>query len=740
MLRNDSVTKYYKAILFDDLLTTSFLNDVGFSSNDLTNMVKSGSLIRVARGLYSYNDANDLLAHASVLKTIGFDMAVIYRKCFEINKDYQTGFKAFTGYLFNGNFEQAFKLIPSLFEVANIEEGKDLKYFLYLCSLGGILPKEEIDIIKDLTIQDILLNENNDGIYQNIEKANMVRTAAFNLGAISSYYRRKTNAIANKSPQEYLEYYLLTLGCKKANEYLNTIIGLIENQNIDNLIAYLDEIKASRKFFSNDTILYALAKKYAEISYTGIVPAVKKHHEHIDDDIMTLINDNDFIMVQKSSEHYCKSRNLNVNRSATYLMAKALNSLVDKLRNNNRKVDIETIKALLIDGNIFESTKIISKYLSLINKTNYERLIITLLKIDFLQGDFSFADALSELSLLKENYVFDCNKYLNIFLSKIAKKELKDAREYLYILEKYGNNIDINSLRTLLNNANSSREENSSLPQLDEKYQELIQKRSLVMLDDIDEKDVKVYLEEINKLSKVKPLVVPWNGKNKIILRYYRPEINDNINSLVSAGGESYRTGNWEKCIDKYKPVLSHFYNVNAYVYNRVGISYLRLGNKEEAFMYLLAATYISQNFEKGYTDYTELLHELEKEIDFDSKRGLRIFMNPSNYFEVPKAKELIDYIDISGLDVYTVCKQFNVNEIDMLKIQIIYARKFYTAGMFGGDKFVSFVERYIEKHSIDSSNINELLELAKQCKEECQKKEPKALVGTSITLKPCQS
>ena len=89
--------------------------------------------------------------------------------------------------------------------------------------------------------------------------------------------------------------------------------------------------------------------------------------------------------------------------------------------------------------------------MNLINKSEFELLIVKLIKINLLEGDFSFEKPLNIIkSLAKENYSFDIYQYIQEFYICLIEKKFDEAEIYLNIISKMDNYKDNKLILDLL--------------------------------------------------------------------------------------------------------------------------------------------------------------------------------------------------------------------------------------------------------------------------------------------------
>ncbi len=240
-------------------------------------------------------------------------------------------------------------------------------------------------------------------------------------------------------------------------------------------------------------------------------------------------------------------------------------------------------------------------------------------------------------------------------------------------------------------------EKNSEKEFLDTKYEELLANRGLVLLKPMNEHRIKNVLEIMNNYKDVDTLVIEYDSRKQIVLRY-RPVNNTSVNvkELIQLGNDAYLNRNYSECIKNYLEVLPVFDKPSSYIYSKLGLSYMKNGDKLKAIDYLVVASAMAKKEGKSY-DYSDLIMRLEDRIPEESvKPRFKMsekeldYSDVSDYYGIENFEEINNYIIESGLDVESACRELGLTNEQIDTIKLIYAREFYTRANYEkGDLFL---------------------------------------------------
>lgn len=235
---------------------------------------------------------------------------------------------------------------------------------------------------------------------------------------------------------------------------------------------------------------------------------------------------------------------------------------------------------------------------------------------------------------------------------------------------------------------------------IENKHQLLLNGQGMILLRPMNDESRK----RVHEMVKEYPDIVSFSigeGENKQIVLRYKPFIEEyvDVKNLIKKGNLAYKEGNYDDCIKNYLQLLQ-FREPKAFVYAKLGLAYLKKGNKKTAIDYFRVATQLSKK-EKGEFDFTELVADLSGLIDRkDKKPRFRMstedFENDiENHYGIENLDEITSYILECGLDVESACKELGMTDEQIDIVRLIYAREFYSQGNYEkGEQFLNSVEK----------------------------------------------
>lgn len=421
----------------------------------------------------------------------------------------------------------------------------------------------------------------------------------------------------------------------------------------------------------------------------------------------------------------------------------------------------------LLTNDINMAFKVLKNYLSKIKKTEYEFLIVDLIKISVLEKDLSFIRPIVALINLNNNgFSLDISSYLKSFYVALANYEIEIASMYLDILSKYcalkNVSFKIDELRKALNSAemtyfayamngysleveekfyktSDEKEKDSQSDLIKKMHDYLVKEHGIIILKPMGREDRKKIHEIVETYNDLASFSIGKNKRKQVVLRYRESPIDlIDVNEMIKKGTLAYKNGDYDTCIKNFLEILK-YRDSNSYVYAELGLAYMKKGLIEKAITYLTVATDLSRKRKDGKFDYTLLVQKLKniKDDETIDKDNIDFPKNTTNgiasdgYFNI---NEVTEAVLKSGLDVYSSLKNLNLEEEQIEVARLMYAREFYRQGNFEkGDQFVKAVEKCQNKTKF----LRRLLEETKINKK-LYKNRPKELESNlSLTLKP---
>ncbi len=282
---------------------------------------------------------------------------------------------------------------------------------------------------------------------------------------------------------------------------------------------------------------------------------------------------------------------------------------------------------------------------------------------------------------------------------------------------------------------------NSEKEFLDKKYEELLDKKGIILLKPMDNNRINLILEMIKEYPDMVAFIIGEENKQQIVLRY-KPEITEYIDrkNLINLGNQAYKDGNYTECIENYLQLLQLFDNPKSVIYSKLGLAYMKIWQIPLAIDYLTIANDLAKKDNLGY-DFSDLIAKLKGDIPKEDQKPRFImtqkdfdYSDIEDYYGIDNFVEINDYINESGLDVETACEQLGLTleEIDIIKL--IYAKEFYIQGNYTiGDTFLKSVERSKNK----TATTKEIFEEIRRSKKFYQNRKKSSSINLSLTLLP---
>ena len=341
------------------------------------------------------------------------------------------------------------------------------------------------------------------------------------------------------------------------------------------------------------------------------------------------------------------------------------------------------------------------------------------------------------------------NKFYKTYYDAIDNKDYKAA---IKILSDFNKSINVNNennllhialcdicfLRKLIKNTRIAEEEmkkqNIFDNEVSKEHLKLIQNRGIVILPkgDINKQLMLAKIYNDNTAFTIDDEA----GIERVVLKFKDPKSENKIEEAE----QHYKKQRYPKAIRAYLNVLECGKPYSSFVYTRLGISYLKLHDKEKALPYLIVA---NDSLVKNKSKYNL--------VDLINKtKGVYAPYQDKPYTEVEleefdKNVELTDdatifnkvyaYILENNVDVETASKCLNLDEYQTNIVKLMFAIEFYKQKEHAiGDMFVKSID---QKYKNDK--VREMLnEINSRKKFYANRNEDK--MDLPITLKPKNS
>ncbi len=791
MINNETLNNLYDGIINGNELTTKELNSYGFTSKDLSDLIEQKTLKRIKKGYYSFLKIDDLFYYGKkLISKKEYEKATkCFEKCYELDQTHPgTCFQLFLRSINKKDYKTALKYFDVLLNTDNPYYRADSNFYLYLLSIITNISEKHKDYARYLKLEDIRVDFQ-DKRYENIPMQNKIRIAV--LQRKFSYALKQLNNLIseqkNLTVQDIITRTLLYQAIEVEKLSRNTLLELTKTKQYDKIISYLEDKQQRHNLSLIDSYILKLAKDLLNIQNSHIIPKTIIFQI---ENIFEAIDGCNYKLALHLNNSYNQKNNINCSENTINLLLSDIIELINQLENPiqqniSEEITKETIVSqpikdsnatfsdvigYLIKNDLENAFRILKDYMVSINKSEYEFLIIDLIKLSLIEKDIAFIKPMTTLTYLsRENFNFDISSYIQDFYITLSQNRFDEARIYLDIISKANkigqdcilteiltqvlnnteqmlqykrNNLTLDEVNQVLeeiekeklNSINNipiipsistENEENITKPPsllkidserefIESKHNLLLNGEGIILLRPMKNERIK----KINEIVKEYPDMVSFTigeGENKqIVLRYkpFRKYID--IKKMMKHGTQAYKEGNYDECIEDYLQILQ-IGKPKAFVYANLGLSYMKKGNKKLAIDYLTIATHVSKEEEEKF-DFTELIAELnglitkkDKKVYFKMK--IEEFENDiENYYGIENFEEITTYISESGLDVESALKQLGINEEQIDTIKLIYAREYYSQGNYEkGNQFLKSFEMSKNKTKFTTKLFDEI-------------------------------
>lgn len=329
MTKEEKLKNLYEGVLENKELTTALLKSYGFSSNDLTKLVRDGVLIRQTRGLYEFKDAEAIYQYR--LEVIPVKMGQCIDKCYEIDsKHIGANLKLFSRNIKKGKFEVAISHLDNLYFVSDDKDKKDYNLFLLLLDMMGELPSNLKDIVRNLTLEDVLVDEA--AFKEQGGLDNEVRRKIFQkqfLGVADSLEQREdslTIAVLRILLHNINRWVNIQFNISKVNQ-------LIKDNRFKELLDYYNS-RGCRNFVEDNLVI--LLNDIKELLKNGRVQKVGKEGDFTLN-LYKAIDEGLYNQALDISIEFCEKNGKVKENNSLYLLLVKINSLIEVVQSINAK-------------------------------------------------------------------------------------------------------------------------------------------------------------------------------------------------------------------------------------------------------------------------------------------------------------------------------------------------------------------------------------------------------------------
>lgn len=738
MIKVDKLSLLYDGFLENDLLTQEQINSYDFNIREIQDLIDRKVIAKLDSGLYQVVFASGLFSHSLTLISMQEYKKVgkCLQKCLELDPTKITAcFNLFLQSILNSKYELTYELIDVL--IKKDDEKSDYNYYLYLLNRVTKIPEKYREYIKHLKFEDVKIEATNKK-YGDIETRNKIRTLALQTKFIIAVeeLNRMTDKNKRFTELEKLEKFLLQQAATTELSSKDYVVYLLKEKKYNEVINYLtgkrDRCNLNR---IEDLTLY-LSYKYLNMLESKTVPKV------IDGNSISLyqaIENNDFSKALRLHTAYNEEKNFKSENSSIFILLSDICKLIDELSikeemsiKDEATTLVESIIVYLVNNDLGNAYKSISKYMRITGKSEYEFLIVDLIQLSILESDDTFIRPIAVLSLIdKGKYTFNISSYIKDFYLSLIEDNIEEAKLYLDIISKLSKIKGFAICIQKLYNELKKREQGQNT--LDEinfeddvracgyniyvkdrffiskKYQELLSTKGILLLEPMDKERIDRIIELVKFYPNLSAFVIGKDNEKRIVFRY-KDHTNERINAkqLIKDGDRAYSRGDYEECIKNYNTLLWYLSKPKAFIYARLGLAYMKEMRTELAIDYLTVATDLSQKEDNKY-DFSDLIFKLSQTFHHDDDDEIKPNFNMREkdfddniFYGIDNFDEINSIVCELSFDVESVCLQFKMTREQINLVKLIYAREFYIQGFISqGDLFLKSVEADLDKSPV---------------------------------------
>ena len=238
----------------------------------------------------------------------------------------------------------------------------------------------------------------------------------------------------------------------------------------------------------------------------------------------------------------------------------------------------------------------------------------------------------------------------------------------------------------------------------------LYKTKGIILLDHMNAKKRKYIHNLIDNIKNISSFSIGYNSTRRIVIRYDLKEDNININELINLGNISYKNKDYINCINIFKKLLANGVINVSFIYAKIGLSYIKLNNSEEALDYLIVANILNKSQNKKF-NLDSLINAINSGNLYNEKEVLDMsvedFSSSFDDFQINNVNEIIDLIITNKNTIKDICSKYNLSDEEINIIKLLIAKNYYTDSYYDiGDRYLKEVEKSKNK----SKRVNKLL------------------------------
>ena len=444
-------------ILENEVITTKQLTELGLKRTDINKLMESSFLSRKERGVYEVIDLDAIFSFSIYIKDKNIDGAnKLLNMILERDPENKKIIKQLIiNYIKISKIDLAYELVKKLYELE-----KDGQYEKDILLVRYILTLAKDDIIENISYHDVTLtleesktNTNGNGIRSNIFNHKLKQ-------AKDVYDERIRSKKAGQF--DFLMQASLNKAMSHQKDIRNIIAEYFEKDDFEGAFNFYKKLELTQGLTSFESIIYNMLHDLLKVN--------------------PLVNDDSYessdVLILLAHRNYNAARSrINDSNKIIYKLANAIFAKMDTYKKEEPVVkpsvqeseeeiqevveepiheedysdkDIYELYTLIVksiyNNEIEEAYNYLDAYLTKLDKTNYYRLVSTVIGL----GDTKLIEDLL-MDISNPNYKFDISLYAYLFYKYISLQNYEIAKNILNVIELYSDFDDVsNNIMTSL--------------------------------------------------------------------------------------------------------------------------------------------------------------------------------------------------------------------------------------------------------------------------------------------------
>ena len=676
-MNKDEISAICEILFNEGDITTKKLSEVGYNSKKINALIQAGIIERVRRGHYALENEYDFVNYIKHrMQNFPNDKSDILNRALNINPNNGTfNFMAFQNCIKKQKFDESIKYLRFLLAVENEIYKKDANMYLFLLSYIIELPEDLAATCNNLKFKDVALHPS-DVRFEDVNAENRFRADLFKDKFTSSYKQLAENGA--KNPFEY------------------TVLILLKK-------IYIASSSLSRKLVD-----FANSGSYREAQMILTKPSrLSKYHASLKKLFDILIDLEDGKMPEKR-ENATVTNIWDAIRCGDFETAYKVRLTTLKKYPNSRESDM----ILLLLKRIIDKIESLSFLKPHENDNLKEQEKIENSDDYVKESDEKLIQKRKTELENKCNYLSSTGSFDVIYVkSKEEIREIEIASER--IPDLFFREIDVNGSTILIlftpfiKPKNKELIENDSFIDLALMTSKLINNYDIEISQTMSDEEAEYIKTIADRVPGLSTLTIGTDNEKRIVYRAKPIRMPFNINSILIAGANYIKDGDYESALFAFKKALRMMKAPRAFIFYNIAEVLKVLGQRKEALKYYTVALEI---LKKGDTIIDISPSKIESEIESINKYVLNRRVRVNSTSKDIDLEQIERIAWLTSNEVFSISKtieQFNLSKEETLLLRLAYARMAYASGSIETAKKMI---KEVQKSSDKTTLVNEIM------------------------------